>query len=269
MLIALTRELTPSLATDCELTHLERNPIDLARARDQHARYRRTLSELGARVIHVPSPDELADAVFIEDTLLAFDETLILPRVGAASRRPESDGVRKAVLELGIPVFEMTGRGTLDGGDVLRIGRNGKTVLVGLSTRTTREGIEELASCLQPHGYRVRGIEVPSCLHLKTACSALSDDTVLLNPAWVSPGAFEEYRVLEVDPAEPFAGNSLTIGDTLLYSSFHPRTRERLARRGFEPRILDISELEKAEAGLTCLSVVFDAKPLGRATLGP
>lgn len=252
--LALTRAISPRLA-ECELTHLDRTPISVARAEAQHLAYEATLRALGCDVRRVePAPDH-ADSVFIEDTAVVFDEVAVITRPGAESRRAETAGVERALVSLR-PVAHIVAPGTLDGGDVLVVG---KRVFVGRTGRTNPEGIAQMRAILAPHGYSVDGVEVTGCLHLKTAVTAIDDATVLVNPAWVDARAFAPAKVIEVDPAEPMGANVLRIGDQLLYGGDYPRTLERIRAHGAEVTTVDASELAKAEGAVTCCSLVMRA----------
>jgi len=249
MLIAITRGVSPSIGR-CELTHLPREPIDLVRARAQHRRYEEALASLGCEIHRLPAEPTMPDSVFVEDTAVVLDELAIITRPGAASR---------TVAEALRPyrrLFQIEPPGTLDGGDVLRIG---KMVFVGLSRRTDRAGIEQLRDLLDPFGYVVKGVRVKGCLHLKSAVTQVAEETLLINPAWVNAGAFGAMELIEVDPSEPFAANALLVGETAVYPAAYPRTVERLGAHGIRVRIIDISELAKAEGGVTCCSLIFDA----------
>ncbi len=249
--IALTREVSPSIA-ECELTHLARTPIRVDVARAQHRGYERTLASLGCEVRRVEPAPTHPDAVFIEDTAVVLDELAVLTRPGAKSRRAEGTAVA-AALALLRTVVRMAAPGTLDGGDVLVIG---KAVFVGRTPRTNDAGIEQLRAALTPHGYAVHGVAVTGCLHLKSAVTALDAESVLLNPAWIDTAVFTGYRVVTVDPAEPTGANVLRIGDALVYDTSHPRTRERLEPLGHVIHTVDASELAKAEGALTCCSLL-------------
>jgi dimethylargininase len=257
--IALVRRPAPALAERCELTFLERSAIDFARLERQHAGYRAALADAGAEVVTLDAIDALPDSVFVEDAAVVLDGFAVLTRPGAASREAEPEAIASALAPWR-PLQRIEAPGTLDGGDVLRIGRR---LFVGLTTRSNRDGIARLAALAEPLGYSVTPVPVPGSLHLKTACTALDDDTLLLNPAWLDPAAFADFRVLTVDADEPFAANVLPIGDARIISAAFPRTRERVeafcAATGVRAIATDISEFGKAEAGLTCLSVVFDA----------
>jgi len=249
---AVTREVSPSLGR-CELTHLERTPIDLGMARAQHAWYEAVLESLGCSLVRLPADPELPDSVFIEDTAIVLDEVAVLTRPGAPSRQAETAAVARA-LELHRPLLRLEAPATLDGGDVLVLGR---TLFVGLSSRSNPEAVDQLGRLLRPHGYAVKGVRVSGCLHLKSAVTRAGEDRLLANPAWVDPGAFGDWRVLEVDPGEPCAGNVLTVEGQVVSPDCFPRTRRRLEAAGLTVHLVDMEELQKAEGAVTCCSLVF------------
>ena len=252
MWIAVTRSVSPSLAR-CELTHLAREPIDAARAAAQHAAYEETLAALGATVVHAPPAPDLPDAVFVEDTAVVLDEVAVMTRPGAASRAAETEGV-VSVLSSYRFLRSMTAPATLDGGDVLQVGR---TLYVGRSRRTNDAGIAQLESFVAPLGYRVAPVAFSQCLHLKSAVTALGDDLLLLNPAWVPASAFSGLHAVSVDAREPHAANVLRVGDAVVCASQYPRTCELLTARGLRVVPIDTRELAKAEGALTCCSLLF------------
>ena len=190
-----TRPVPESLAR-CELTHLSRVPIDVAVASAQHQQYEEALRVLGCTVRHVPAAHELPDSVFVEDVAIVLDEIAIITRPGAASRRPEREAVA-AVLSEYRPLQAIAAPGTLDGGDVLRLGR---TLYVGLSTRTNEDGARQLAGHVAPFGYAVECVQTAGCLHLKSAATAVDSDRVLCNPAWIDTRVFRHVDVIPVDP---------------------------------------------------------------------
>jgi dimethylargininase len=251
MTIALTRLPSPRMA-EAELTHLDRVPIDRTLADTQHAAYRAALAEAGAEVITLPALDAHPDCTFVEDVLVSLPEVSVLCRPGATSRQGEV-----AAIEAHLPADRLVGRitapGTVDGGDVLLIGR---TLYVGLSTRTNAEGIAQMTAIVARFGYATNPVTVPGALHLKTAVTALAPDLLLINPNWIDATALAAFPRLTVDPAEPFAGNSLTVGNTIFMQADHARTAARITAAGFAVRLIDISEFAKAEAGLTCMSVI-------------
>jgi dimethylargininase len=254
MLTAITRGVSETLAHG-ELTFRDRSPIDIALARRQHEAYEHALTTLGVRIDHLPAEDALADAVFVEDVAMVLDEIAIVTAPGAASRRAETESIAHAVARYR-PVHHLTAPATLDGGDVVRIGR---TLYVGRSSRTNEAGIDQLAALVSPLGYIVTSVEVAGALHLKTACTYAGRGILLANPAWAATAAFRDVEVLPVAAGEPWGASVLAIGGTLVMPASFPRTRALLEARGFTVLPVDLSELQKAEGGPTCLSIVFDA----------
>lgn len=254
MLMALTREISAAFQA-CELTHLPRVPIDLGRARAQHAAYEWALVEAGCTVRRLDSGPDMADAVFVEDIAVVLNEGAVICRPGAESRRAETPVVVEALERHGQPLQQIQAPGTLDGGDVLVIGSH---VFVGSSSRTNRAGIDQLARMLEPVGYKVHAVPVHECLHLKSAVTAVAPDTVLINREWVSADAFAGLSLVDIDPEEPRAANALALGDVVLYPTAFPRTRERLESRGLRVQPIDVDELQKAEGAVTCCSLIFE-----------
>ncbi|HEV2146887.1 MAG TPA: N(G),N(G)-dimethylarginine dimethylaminohydrolase [Longimicrobiaceae bacterium] len=251
MLIALTHAVPPSI-THCELTHLGREAIDVARATEQHHRYEEALRELGCTVERLPPTPDLPDSVFVEDTAVVLPELAIIARPGAESRRAEVAAVAEALRPYRTLAC-IESPGTLDGGDVLCVGSR---VYVGESDRTNAEGIRQLGDVVSAFGYVVQPVTLSGCLHLKTAVTQVARNTLLLNPDWIDVGVFDGLDRIEVHPAEPFAANALRVGAVLLHPAAFPRTRQRLEKRGFAVRTVEADELAKAEAGLTCCSIL-------------
>jgi len=239
----------------CELTHLARVPIDVDLARAQHREYEQALTAAGCRVERLASGPDMPDAVFVEDIAIVFDELAIVTNPGAASRRVEVPAMSRA-LERHRPLHVIESPGTMDGGDVLVVGRR---VYVGISTRTNEAGVAQMRQALARFGYTVLPIAVDGCLHLKSAVTAVADDLLLLNPAWIDRDALDGFRFVEVDPSEPMAANALRVGGELIYPAAFPRTAERLAGCGLRIRTVDASEVAKAEGAVTCCSVVFES----------
>jgi dimethylargininase len=252
MLIACTRAVSPTLA-DCELTHLERQSLDIARAAREHDAYESLLRQLGATVRRLPAEPALPDAVFVEDTAVVLEEIAVITRPGAASRRPETASTA-AALAAHRPLAHIDAPGTLDGGDVLVASRR---VFVGLSTRSNRAAIDQLARLLRPLDYEVVPVAFGGCLHLKSAVTRVADDLLLLNPRWVDPAVFGGYRAVAVDPTEPHAANALALGGAVIHPLHFPRTRARLEAEGLRVAPVAMSELAKAEAGVTCCSLIL------------
>jgi dimethylargininase len=251
--VALTREVSPSLG-DCELTHLERVPIDVARAHAQHASYERALAAAGYRIERLPGDADMPDCVFVEDVAIVFDELAVVTRPGALSRRREVPAVAEALAAYR-EVQRIEAPATIDGGDVLRVGRR---VFVGRSSRTNGDAVAQLRRLLGRFGYAVCEIDVRDCLHLKSAATAIGDESVLINPEWIEADAFRDLDRVAVDPREPAGANVLRLRDRVIVQSAFPRTAERLAARGLRVEAVDASELAKAEGAVTCCSLILE-----------
>ncbi|MGB6682444.1 MAG: arginine deiminase family protein [Candidatus Acidiferrum sp.] len=254
MLTAITCAVSPAIV-NCELTFIPRQPIDLRIAQEQHRSYEQLLEKLGVRVISLPAESALPDSMFVEDPALVLDELAVIFPLGTESRRPEAASLAQALSQFR-KLERVTLPGTLEGGDILRIGRK---LFVGLSKRSNAEGIRQLASIVAPHHYEVIAVLVTGCLHLKSAVTCLGRKTLLANRSWFDEAPFSSYDWIDVAPAEPHAANALALGETVIFPSSFPRTRTRIESRGFHVSPLDISELQKAESGLTCSSLIFDA----------
>jgi dimethylargininase len=250
-MIALTRQVSSSIG-QCELTHLARRSIDLAQARAEHALYEAALGAAGVEVRRLAPCDVLPDAVFVEDTAVVLDEIAVITRPGAASRRPEVESVRQA-LAPHRPLATITAPGTVDGGDVLVLDRD---VLVGRTARTNEQGIEQLRQFLSPHGYRVRGVPVTGCLHLKSAATRAGARSVVVNPVWLDLGEFDGWDLVTPDRHEPFGANVLWLGAVTIVAQAHPRTADRLASAGIAVHTVPADELALAEGGVTCCSLL-------------
>lgn len=253
MRIALTRAV-PDVIGQCELTHIDRRPIDVEVARIQHAAYEDALRALGCRVERVPAAPGFPDSVFVEDTAVVLPEVAIVTRPGAASRRAEIQAVAEALIAYR-QIVTIEAPGTVDGGDVLVVG---KALFIGLTDRTNAAGIEQMQRLLSPYGYTVTGAPVRACLHLKSAVTQVNDQTLLIQPRWIEKDAFSAFELIEVDVTEAYAANVLRIGERVIYPSAFPRTAERLAAQGIEICLVDADELAKAEGAVTCCSLVFE-----------
>jgi dimethylargininase len=255
MLTAITRGVSPAIV-NCELTFLQRAPISLAKAVEQHAAYERALQHFGARVVSLPAEPSLADSMFVEDPALVLDELAVIFPLGTESRRPEAESLAKALS----PYRELKYvrlPGTMEGGDILRIDRR---IFAGLSKRTDTEGIRQLQAIVEPHGYQVTAVPVTGCLHLKSAVTSLGENILLANRAWFDASCLAGFEWIDVAAEEPHAANALAFRNTAIVPASFPLTGARIAARGFEVMPLDISELQKAESGLTCSSLLFQAK---------
>ena len=254
-LIAITREVSPAIAR-CELTHVPRVPIDVATARAQHAEYERALVNGGCSVQRLSAGVDMADGVFVEDTAVVFDEIAIIARPGAESRRAETADVEEALKHHRL-LGHIEAPGTLDGGDVLVVGRS---VFVGSSSRTNAAGIEQLRRLVEYFGYSLQTVAVRGCLHLKAAVTAVTDETLLMNREWARADEFVGLDIVDVHPDEPRGANVARVNGRLLYAAAFPRTQERLERRGHGVTTVDLSEIAKAEGAVTCCSLIFNSQ---------
>jgi dimethylargininase len=253
--IALTREVSPALAR-CELTFLPREVIDLARAMDQHAAYCRLLESLGVEVLRLPADPAQPDCCFVEDTAVILDEVAVLAHPGAPSRRGEVDVVASALDEYR-PLARIPPSARLDGGDVLVLGRR---LYVGASARTDAAGAQALQRIVGAFGYEVVPVRVHGCLHLKSAVTAIDEDTVLANPGWIDTAPLDGIEIVRVPVDEPAAANVLRVAGSVITHAGFPRTIDLLAARGVDVRAIDVSEFLKAEAGVTCKSLLFPTR---------
>ncbi|HAA67858.1 MAG TPA: dimethylargininase [Planctomycetaceae bacterium] len=250
-MLALTHSPSPRM-DQCLLTFLDRQPIDCDLAQQQHRAYCQMLRRAGVRVrtlqTHLRSPD----AAFIEDTAVILDEITILASPGNAARRRELVAVERELADLHL-IRRIEPPAMLEGGDVLRIRRE---LLVGLSSRTNSKGIEALTQIVKPCGYRVIPIPVDHCLHLKTACTALNDHTLLINPDWIDTANLSRFNLLSVPAGEPWAANVIRLNHHICLPAAHRQTATLLRQSSFQIQTLDLSEFAKAEGGISCLSLL-------------
>jgi len=253
--IAITH-VPPASLEQGERSFVGRDPIDMATARAQHAAYCDLLRELGCKVTTLDLNAAHADAVFVEDTAIVFDEVAVMTMPGAPSRRAEIAGMEEELTNhRKVERIELPA--TLDGGDVTVAGR---VVLVGKSARTNAEGTAALANTLKPYGYVVRRVGMRDCLHLKSACTVLPGSRLLVNPAWVELKDLAGFDIVEIPRDEHFAADVLTIGRSVVSAAEHPKTAALIASLGFDSRTTPLSEFAKAEGGVTCLSLVFEVR---------
>ncbi|MBK7319719.1 arginine deiminase family protein [Candidatus Villigracilis affinis] len=252
MTIAITRKISPRF-NECEVTHIERTPIDLDVARAQHEEYVNALASLGCQVIELPEEPDLPDSVFVEDTAFILPEVAVITRPGADSRKPETESIIRA-LSPHRPLVHVTEPGTVDGGDVLVLGKN---IYIGISTRSNDSAVRQLQELLAKYGYEVTAVEMHDCLHLKTALTKVDDKTLLINPNWVDTSHFKGFDWIEVDPSEPFAANCLPVGDGIIFPTAFPKTRQKLEQKGYKIQAVNVAELAKAEGAVTCCSLVL------------
>lgn len=255
MMTAITRAVSRALV-NCELNYIERTPIDLEKAREQHHSYEVLLGKLGAKVVSLPEEADLPDSMFVEDPAIVLDEVAIICPLGTETRRKEAPSIA-AALEKYRKLAYIKLPGTLEGGDVLRVG---KQIFVGITRRSNPEGIRQLAVMVAAYGYELTGVPVTGCLHLKSAVTFLGKNTLLGNRAWFDWKRMQGFEWMDVGPTEAHAGNALQIGDSVIFPASFPRTAAAIKEKGFRVESLDISELQKAESGLTCSSLLFEGR---------
>lgn len=252
MPLAITRNVSPQFS-QCEITHIERTPIDVNLARAQHCDYVDALKNLGCEVLELPAEPDLPDSVFVEDTAVILPEVAVITRPGADSRKPETESIVRTLEPL-IRLVRLQEPATLDGGDVLVLG---KKIFVGLSTRSNQAAVDQLNELLWEYGYSATGVQLHDCLHLKSAVTRLDEKTLVINETWVDTFYFTDYKLIEVDPSEPLAANCLPIGGKILFPTAFPKTRARLEQAGYQVATVDVSELAKAEGAVTCCSLIL------------
>ena len=260
-MIALTHQPSPNMQA-CERTFVPHLPIDFSLAVRQHAAYCQALADCGAQVRTLDVNSALPDCTFIEDTAVVLDEVAILCSMGTPSRQPETLGIEpvlreyrpleRGILDNGLRILPPA---TLEGGDVLRIGRR---LLVGQSRRTNAAGIAALQAIAARFGYLVTSIPVHHSLHLKTACTALPDGRLLVNPAWIDLRSLADFSVIHIPAAEPWGANLCLAGRTVLLPAAQVQTAQLVSQLGFAVKPVEISEFSKAEGGVTCLSLIFE-----------
>jgi dimethylargininase len=182
-----------------------------------------------------------------------MDEIAVITRPGAESRRPETASIARA-LQVYRKLAFIEAPGTIDGGDVLRVG---KTIYVGCSGRSNQAGIDQLAAATAPFGYAVKSVPLTGCLHLKSAVTQVGPDTLLINRQWVDTSYFPGMKFIDVHPDEPHAANAVLLGGAVIYPACFERTRLRLEEQGIPVKVVDVSEVQKAEGAVTCCSLIF------------
>jgi dimethylargininase len=230
--------------------HIERVPVDYELAVKQWEQYVALLRRYEWETVEVERADDCPDSVFVEDTMVVYKHTAMICRPGASSRRPEVAGAERTIERLGYSIERIRDPGTLDGGDVLKIG---DLMYVGRSARTNAEGVAQMRRIFEPRGVSVVEVPVSKVLHLKSAATALPNGSVIgylraLDDASIFP------QLISV-PESSGAHVVLLGGNRLLLAASAPKSAELFAQLGYEPVVVDISEYEKLEGCVTCLSV--------------
>lgn len=251
MLLAVTRDVSPRF-NECEITHIDRTPIDVGTAQAQHHAYVQALKELGCAVLELPAEPDLPDSVFVEDAAVILPDAALITNPGADSRKPETDSIARALAPYRELVY-IRPPATVDGGDVLVLGRD---IYVGKSTRSNTDAVAQMNHLLRRFGYQAHAVEMHDCLHLKTAVTCVDDKTLLINRNWVDVEHFKGYDLIEVDVSEPFAANCLPLNGSVIYPTAFPKTMKKLKDRGYNVKPVIVDELAKAEGAVTCCSLI-------------
>lgn len=253
MRLAITRDVSPRF-NECEITHIDRTPIDVQVAQSQHHDYVEAIKELGYAVLELPAAPDLPDSVFVEDTAVVLRHVALITKPGADSRKPETESITQALRPYR-DLVSIESPGSLDGGDVLVLGKN---IYVGLSTRSNMDAVHQMNQLLGKYGYQTQGVEMHDCLHLKTAVTRVDDKTLLINRKWVDVENFEGFNLIDVDESEPFAANCLPLGDSIIFPVAFPKTGAELTSRGYKIKPVIVDELAKAEGAVTCCSLIVE-----------
>lgn len=257
MKIAITHEVSDRIV-ECEVNYRDREPIDVGLARKQHGTYCDWLRSAGCEVVKLDINSEFPDSVFVEDNAVVVDEVAVATVMGVASRRGEVARMESVLAEYR-PVKRLADVGgaeaTLEGGDVLRVGRK---LWVGISTRTNEAGADALKQILEPYGYQVVKVPVQGILHLKSALGSPDPETLIINRAALPAEPFAGFRLIDIVPEEPRAANVLRVGDRIAVYAGYERTVDLLVKEGFSPTPIDLSELIKADSGMTCSSILLN-----------
>jgi dimethylargininase len=255
MLRAITHKVSPRIG-ECELSFVERTPIDYELATSQHDEYEATLSRLGVEVTSLTENAAYPDSCFVEDTAIVCDRLAVICSMGVESRRREALLIARE-LEKYLELAWISLPATIEGGDVLLAGRR---VLAGCSRRTNVEGIRELQRLVSDAGFDVVPVQTTGSLHLKSACTALDDETLFANPDWIDVEPLKDFRLIRTPSEEPGAANVLRVGNAICVQANFPRTVDLVQRVVDQVEVVDMSELRKAEAGLTCSSIIFESE---------
>jgi dimethylargininase len=239
---------------ECQLTYMDRSSIDLDLLSRQHDDYERSLKRLGCEIVRAASTPHLPDSVFVEDTVVVLDDICVMTRPGAPSRQAEVATVAE-VLSNYREVETIDSPATIDGGDVMVVG---KTVFVGASTRTNQDGFAQLKTIGTRLGYTIELLNIDGCLHLKSAVSFVGEDTLLVNLDRCHIADYK-YRLLSVAANEPDAANALYVNGSVVFPLSFPETSEMMLANGIKLEPVDVSEIQKAEGGVTCCSIVFES----------
>jgi dimethylargininase len=247
------RRPSPRLA-EGQVTHIDREEMNVSLALTQYEHYLAILERRGYQLVFAQETPHLPDGVFVEDTMFAAGEHLVVTRPGASSRFEEIATIEPLLRELGAKPLAISEPHTMDGGDVLVVDRH---VFVGVSTRTTLGAVDELRTLLSPFGFTVIAASVTGCLHLKSAITRLPNNELLAVTKWINQSLFTSHGFVVHQAAEDTGGDILCLDQIVVIPANAPRTAQYIRSLGFVVEEIDVSELQKIEAGVTCMSVLL------------
>jgi len=227
---------------------------DFAKALLQHAAYVNTLEDCGLKVVVLEKNEQFPDSTFIEDIALLTSECAIITRPGAPSRMGETEEIRPVLENYHIHIEEIQHPGTVEAGDIMMVGSH---FYIGLSARTNADGAQQVIEHLQKYGMTGSVVELEKVLHLKTGIAYLEKNNLLACGEFLKTEAFRDFNILEIDPDESYAANSVWVNDCVLIPKGYPKARETIKKAGYLIREVDVSEFQKLDGGLSCLSLRF------------
>jgi dimethylargininase len=244
----------PDTYNKCVRTFSPLQKINVELAGKQHKAYCRALENMGLKLIKISADNSLPDCVFVEDPAIVYKGKAIICRMGVESRVGEVEGVRETLSRHVKTLTEIKPPATIEGGDLLRVRDD---LFVGLSARTNMAGIDQLRAILKNEKCNVTPVKVRNILHLKSACSYIGNDYVVISPGYFDLGAFSQFKLIRLPREEAYAANCLAVNDTVFVIKGYPRTKKMIEKEGFVTEELDVSEFKKGEGSLTCLSIIF------------
>jgi dimethylargininase len=250
---AIVREV-PETLDKCVRTYSQRQSVKVELAKSQHEAYCRALRERKLELIRIPADNSFPDCVFVEDPAIVYKQTAIICRMGARSRVGEVGEVRKTLSQHFGNLVSIQPPATIEGGDVLRVNDD---LFVGVTSRTSMDGVNQLRKALASEGCKVTPVKVEHVLHFKSACSYIGDGCIVVNPGFFGLEVFSSFNLIRLPKEEAYAANCVSINGTVFISRGYPRTRKLIEREGFVTNELDVSEFKKCEGSLTCLSIIF------------
>lgn len=243
----------PNTYQDCVTIAPDKPVINVELAKQQHAAYCKTLEQLDLKLIRIEADDALPDCCFTEDTAIVFGDVAIITNPGTISRIAETAEMEKVLTPLK-NIHHLSSPATIDGGDVLKIDQK---IFIGISSRTNEEAIKQVATILHSKGYDVIGVKIRDTLHLKSVCTNVGKGCILLAEGHLDKKIFSEYDIIIVPEEESYAANCLVVNGKVLLPKGFPKTKSLVEAKGFSVIEMDMTEIEKADGALTCLSIIF------------